>query len=119
MAEPLRYVVLRHEQVPDPHFDLMIEYDPVNGVGLFTWRSPIWPIDRDVQLEPLEEHRVEYLDYEGPVSGNRGVVRRVARGTYELEIHPGRQDMTLRFREGPPHPTLVIDPESRCRPVGE
>lgn len=29
------------------------------------------------------EHRRLYLDYEGPISGDRGSVRRVDAGTYE------------------------------------
>ena len=35
-------------------------------------------------MEPLGEHRREYLTYEGPVSGGRGEVKRVAGGTYDL-----------------------------------
>jgi hypothetical protein len=31
-------------------------------------------------VEHLPDHRPEYLDYEGPVAGNRGRVRRLARG---------------------------------------
>jgi len=34
--------------------------------------------------ERLPDHRSAYLDYEGPVSGGRGTVRRVAAG--ELEV---------------------------------
>jgi hypothetical protein len=32
----------------------------------------------------IQDHRRFYLDYEGPVSGNRGHVTRVDRGTYTL-----------------------------------
>lgn len=35
-------------------------------------------------LTPLAEHRRAYLEYEGPVSGNRGAVRRVAGGSYKV-----------------------------------
>ena len=36
-------------------------------------------------------HRLLYLDYEGPVSGNRGIVRRWDGGEYRLEDErPGR-----------------------------
>ena len=31
----------------------------------------------------LPPHRLHYLDYEGPISGDRGEVRRVDRGEYE------------------------------------
>src|SRR5205085_10994162 len=51
---------------------------------LMTLRSPVWPIVAEVQLTPLSEHRREYLTYEGPISGNRGDVKRVASGRYDL-----------------------------------
>ncbi|MGH7175792.1 MAG: hypothetical protein ACREJC_00300 [Tepidisphaeraceae bacterium] len=75
----LRYVVLRHEGIPDPHFDLMLETAP--GSKLATWRAPVWPIDGPVEIVLIGDHRREYLDYEGPLSENRGHVRRVDAGT--------------------------------------
>src|SRR3954470_13875672 len=81
MAEALRYVVLYHDGVAEPHYDLMFE-DPAGG-DLRTWRSPAWPIGTHTPLEKLADHRREYLDYEGPVSGDRGFVRRVESGTYK------------------------------------
>lgn len=87
-AAPLRHVVLRHEGIPDPHFDLMFETSP--GSALATWRSPIWPlVDTHTELVALPDHRREYLDYEGPLSNNRGSVRRVASGTHTVhQNHP-------------------------------
>jgi hypothetical protein len=79
---PLRYVVLRHDGVPDPHFDLMFETSP--GSPLATWRSPAWPLEPDATLTPLPDHRPAYLAYEGPVSAGRGTVRRVAAGTHAV-----------------------------------
>jgi hypothetical protein len=79
-AHILRYVVLRHEGIAEPHFDLMFETAP--GSMLATWRSAEWPIATGTPIEHLADHRREYLDYEGPVSGNRGFVRRVACGTH-------------------------------------
>jgi hypothetical protein len=80
-SAPLRYVVLRHENVPEPHFDLMFESEP--GGKLLTWRSAVWPLVHETPLVQLGEHRRAYLDYEGPVSGNRGHVRRVVGGTFK------------------------------------
>ena len=77
---PPRYVVLHHTGVAQPHYDLMFESHP--GSGLKTWRSPHWPIDRPTPLEPLADHRAEYLTYEGPVSGGGGSVERVEHGRY-------------------------------------
>jgi hypothetical protein len=78
--EPLRYVILHHTGVADPHFDLMFETVP--GGALATFRCPIWPIAEAAAITPLGDHRREYLEHEGPVSGGRGEVRRVAGGTY-------------------------------------
>jgi len=76
---PTRFVVLRHEGIPNPHFDLMFEQAP--GSTLATWRSDVWPITQPCPLDHLDDHRRDYLEYEGPVSGDRGHVRRVAAGT--------------------------------------
>ena len=78
----LRYVVLRHEGVAEPHFDFMVETSP--GSRLATWRLPAWPPTADAPLLRLGNHRTSYLTYEGPVSGDRGVVRRVASGTCQV-----------------------------------
>ncbi|MGD1278009.1 MAG: hypothetical protein ABR964_12405 [Tepidisphaeraceae bacterium] len=74
----LRYVVLHHTGIGQPHFDVMMETAP--GSPLATWRCPHWPPQPADAFTPLGEHRRDYLDYEGPVSGNRGQVRRVAAG---------------------------------------
>ena len=78
--EDLRYVVLHHTGVTEPHYDLMFE--TARGSKLETFRSPAWPPDNDTKVVPLGEHRRAYLEYEGPVSGGRGWVKRVAAGTY-------------------------------------
>jgi hypothetical protein len=78
----LRYVILKHEDIPHPHFDLMFETVP--GSDLTTWRSDRWPIDAPNPLVKLADHRPAYLEYEGPISGGRGSVRRVATGNYRL-----------------------------------
>jgi hypothetical protein len=75
----LRYVILRHEQIDEPHFDLMFE--TAAGSALATWRSEFWPISHATTLVRLDDHRPHYLTYEGPVSGNRGAVHRIESGT--------------------------------------
>jgi hypothetical protein len=97
-APTLRYVVLRHEGVEEPHYDLMFETSP--GSALVTWRSPRWPIEVDTPLVRLKEHRREYLDYEGPVSGGRGEVRRIVGGYYRIERRDaGDTKWLLTFRD--------------------
>ena len=77
----MRYVVLRHEGVTDPHFDLMLERE--EGGVLATWRTPVWPLENKTELTSLPDHRRDYLTYEGPLSAGRGHVSRVAQGTFE------------------------------------
>ena len=47
----LRYVVLRHEGIDEPHFDVMFE--TTSGSKLVTWRSPRWPIESETKLTKL------------------------------------------------------------------
>jgi len=78
----LRYVILRHDGIEQPHFDLMFETSP--GSPLATWRSSQWPIRDSISVEKLADHRQDYLTYEGAVSGDRGSVRRVEAGEFEV-----------------------------------
>lgn len=93
-----RFVLLRHDCPPDyrdgPHWDLMIERPDVEAEHrLATWSLLAlprgWPdrigreapiAGRECRVLQLRDHRAAYLDYEGPVSGNRGEVARWARG---------------------------------------
>lgn len=84
-----RFVVLRHDGIERPHFDLMIESQP--GGPLETWRCNAWPIEGSTELIQLPPHRRAYLDYEGPISGNRGYVSRVEAGTCRVNIEEDGQ----------------------------
>jgi hypothetical protein len=71
-----RYVILEHDH-PVRHWDLMIEHAGV----LRTWRLEAPPQPGvAVAAEPTFDHRLVYLDYEGPISGGRGTVQRWDRG---------------------------------------
>jgi hypothetical protein len=81
-----RFVILRHELPAESerasHWDLMFECDGM----LRTWAVESEPIAAiDVVAEALADHRMHYLDYEGPVSGARGTVSQWDRGEYVLE----------------------------------
>jgi hypothetical protein len=78
----LRYVVLHHEGIAEPHYDLMFETSP--GSELTTWRGTEWPIHHASALTKLADHRRAYLDYEGPLSDDRGFVKRISAGTFLL-----------------------------------
>ena len=56
------------------------------GDVLKTWALP-QPPQPGVEMEaaPLADHRLAYLDYEGPISGDRGSVTRWDRGEYTIE----------------------------------
>jgi len=95
----MQLVVLHHTGVEAPHFDLMFERS--NGGPLRTFRIGAWPIERDSELSATElaDHRREYLEYQGPVAGNRGEVKRVAAGA--ADVHEAtdriRCSVTLAF----------------------
>ncbi|MBI5759050.1 MAG: hypothetical protein HZA46_11090 [Planctomycetales bacterium] len=75
-----RFVILTHDH-PTLHWDLMLEM----GASLRTWRLPEPPLAGcELSVEPLPDHRLMYLDYEGPVSGNRGSVQRWDAGEFEI-----------------------------------
>lgn len=96
-----RAVILRHD-LPDGswHYDWMIErsipdLEPRPGPGperrLLTFRldpapapPPADPAAGPFQADRLPDHRAHYLDHEGPVSGGRGTVTRVASGPGEV-----------------------------------
>jgi hypothetical protein len=79
----LRYAVLHHTGIAEPHYDLLIELTP--NQPLATWRCETWPLGPEpASSQRLPDHRREYLSYEGPVSANRGRVARVAGGTCNL-----------------------------------
>lgn len=79
---PPRFVLLEHRW-DGVHWDFMLERDDV----LRTWAidAPI-EVGETLPARSLPDHRLAYLDYEGPVSGDRGEVRRIARGTYDTTL---------------------------------
>jgi hypothetical protein len=76
------FVLLYHTLSDNPHWDLCLDM----GDTLATWRLEADPCRENlatpVPARRIADHRRAYLDYEGPVSGDRGHVRRVDRGTW-------------------------------------
>jgi hypothetical protein len=87
LGEPMpRYVILEHDW-PTRHWDFMLE---VGGV-LQTWRLPTPPAAHvEMPAEKTFDHRLMYLDYEGPISGDRGSVVRWDAGSYQLIVEDSR-----------------------------
>jgi len=94
----MRFVILKHDH-PHLHWDFMLEVDD----ALRAWRLAERPVcGKQIAAEYTFEHRLMYLDYEGPVSNNRGSVKRWDGGVYrqfltadqanalELELDGGR-----------------------------
>lgn len=89
-----RCVVLRHELCDGTwHYDWMLErasaaQPPGSERGtLITFRTNVLVTTTNAfAAQRLGDHRAIYLDYQGPVSGNRGTVRRVARGWCTIEV---------------------------------
>jgi hypothetical protein len=87
-----RFVVLTHDH-PFLHWDLMLE----EGDVLRTWRLKKQPDEQGpIRAEALGNHRLAYLDYEGPISGGRGTVERWDAGTYKTLESTGNR-LVVRF----------------------
>jgi hypothetical protein len=72
------FVILEHDH-PQRHWDLLLE----TGDHLRSWRLAEEPDrGRSMHAEAIADHRLLYLDYEGPVGGNRGRVVRWDGGHY-------------------------------------
>jgi len=77
-----RFVILHHLSSAGEHWDVMLETDS----ALATWSIPPQePVGASFTCSAtrLPNHRKDYLEYEGEISGNRGTVSRVSSGTYE------------------------------------
>jgi hypothetical protein len=77
-----RFVILEHDY-PILHWDFFLEA----GNVLRAWRILALPVpNSDLPADLGADHRLFYLDYEGPVSGGRGTVTRFDYGTFSWEI---------------------------------
>jgi len=106
-----RFVTLTHDH-PFLHWDFMLE----QADSLRTWRLHEQPdAPGPIVAEPLPDHRLEYLDYEGPVSGDRGTVCRWDAGDYILVDEPSNASsgrIVIRLAGGRLRGTAVL--ESGC-----
>ena len=91
---PDRFVILHHTGHGDEHWDLMLE----RGNSLVTWQllsNPLEGCESHVVARQIGDHRMVYLEFEGPVSGGRGQVSRLDQGTLSWVA---QCDAFLRFR---------------------
>ena len=93
----LRFTILEHDH-PFLHWDLLMQ----QGKSLATWRllqkpgKGYW-----IPSEKLPDHRLIYLDYEGPVSGGRGHATQFCTGNFafsSVEVVEGEVAVDKAFR---------------------
>lgn len=120
-----RFVLLHHQfethSSQQAHWDLMLE----KRESLLTFQLLALPTGSQIDLEPrlrakrIADHRLVYLDYEGPISGNRGSVSQVAAGMYRtsnraenslirLELAAKQLHALIEFREVQPEETTEL-----------
>ncbi len=94
MAPPLSFALLEHRTADGVHWDLLVEQGP--GRLLATWRLARCPLDSPpdgaappVPAERIADHRRIYLEFEGELTGGRGVVRRLDRGAASIRLLDG------------------------------
>lgn len=76
------------------HWDLMLEHTG----SLVTFELDLLPSGPSLfKTKRLVDHRLTYLDFEGHISGNRGQVFRLDRGSYE-ELLAGEDSTERKFR---------------------
>lgn len=75
-----RYAILTHDH-PFFHWDLLLRV----GEVAWTWRLLDDPhTTPQTRADRIGDHRLMYLDYEGPVRGDRGHVTQFDSGMYEI-----------------------------------
>ncbi|RIK81522.1 MAG: hypothetical protein DCC67_08170 [Planctomycetota bacterium] len=108
-----RFVLLYHDcpsSAGKPsHWDLMLE----RGGSLMTWSlehlpqswrpsspgGPAAPVEETLAARRLADHRLAYLEYEGPLSGGRGHVARRDAGAYRV-LGETAQTLTVELAGG-------------------
>lgn len=80
----LSYVILEHTVNGGVHYDLMLEVPGQEKLRTLQLQARLEKPGDTCAFKELEPHRRAYLEYEGEISGNRGQVKRIERGSYEL-----------------------------------
>ncbi len=85
--ERLPTVMLEHITRTGRHYDWLMglpgsQRDPESRLwaARTQWPTRTWRYSAKLELTPLPLHRTVYLNYQGPLTGNRGVVRRIDTG---------------------------------------
>lgn len=111
----LRFAILTHDH-PSLHWDFLLE----NGEKCRTWRLLTAPdaVTEEIVAEEIADHRLLYLQYEGPVRGQRGNVARWDGGTFEWLTNEADHCLVLLEGDrwtGRVHLVRVDGPKWVCR----
>ena len=105
------YVILYHQQnTPSAdltHWDLMLEKDGT----LRTWKIYQEPAaDQRLAATLLPDHRLAYLQYEGPISGDRGRVSQWDHGTFQGIVPADSRFFSVQLNGNIFRGTLTLQP---------
>ncbi len=90
-----RFAILDHDH-PFRHWDFLLEA----GERLRAWRLLAAPVrGQTINAEPLPDHCPHYLDYEGPIAGERGQVARWDGGTFRW-VSDGNDEVRVQLSGG-------------------
>jgi hypothetical protein len=85
--------LLLHRTTEETHHDWLVGTpDHHRDAGSRLWAARVRPASGDwrglgcFDLDVIAPHRRTYLDYQGPVAGNRGYVTRADRGTATIRL---------------------------------
>ncbi|MFI4916744.1 MAG: hypothetical protein ACIAS6_09605 [Phycisphaerales bacterium JB060] len=116
MPSPKRYptVLLRHD-LPDGsgHFDWMLAVDDHGPLVTFRLERDISEDLGAFDGQRIADHRRRYLAYEGPITGNRGVVSRVAAGD-AIVSYQSEEAIELKLNLGTRHQHLSGIRQASC-----
>ena len=93
--ERFRFAVLYHKLSDScerpSHWDLLLEQPSSQGNSLLTFEVSVPPLEwgDPILVRKLPDHRPVYLNYEGPVSEDRGYVTRVLEGFFRWQTIDG------------------------------
>lgn len=123
-----RFVLLRHQCPSDSdmpsHWDFMLEREEALWTWQLyelpqSWRNALGQIVPDTEEQTagvvlairVADHRLAYLDYEGPVSRNRGVVTRCDAGTYHM-FGQTLEKLEIRLAGNQLQGRVVLEPDT-------
>ena len=94
-----RFVIQIHSGYGQIHYDMMLS----DGDALATWQFAGTPSEvsfsKPLTCNRIQDHRVAYLSYEGPISKGRGRVDIFDRGEYDaIAVDEGCWEFVLHGR---------------------